>query len=332
MALAREFNYSLHIVTLEGEHLSPGGSISGGAFRNSSNLLGRKREIDELKSQLEDLTGRRESLQHQIQTIQADQELLRKEEESSTTKIQEAYLEQNAAKMNLDRVLEQKYEGEKAAAALAAETAELNQQKAKASEDKNQAEQKLEALAQKEAAIQKAAADAQESLEQLTQEGKQAVQGEQAAQGNQAVLQGVKPGVESEQAVAGWKGNESGIEGVMKAAKEGECQTCEQRKYQDGSDDPGVSFKTAAHIAPEQAASAVKGHEMEHVVREQAKAEREDRKVVSQNVTIHTDICPECGKVYVSGGTTRTVTAADTQQKQMEQTGNEQYKPFFAVA
>ena len=68
-----------------------------------------------------------------------------------------------------------------------------------------------------------------------TQEGKQAVQGEQAAQGNQAVLQGVKPGVESEQAVAGWKGNESGIEGVMKAAKEGECQTCEQRKYQDGS-------------------------------------------------------------------------------------------------
>ncbi len=165
-----------------------------------------------------------------------------------------------------------------------------------------------------------------------TQEGKQAVQGEQAAQGNQAVLQGVKPGVESEQAVAGWKGNESGIEGVMKAAKEGECQTCEQRKYQDGSDDPGVSFKTAAHIAPEQAASAVKGHEMEHVAREQAKAEREDRKVVSQNVTIHTDICPECGKVYVSGGTTRTVTAADTQQKQMEQTGNEQYKPFFAVA
>ncbi len=176
VALAREFNYSLHIVTLEGEHLSPGGSISGGAFRNSSNLLGRKREIDELKSQLEDLTGRRESLQHQIQTIQADQELLRKEEESYKTKIQEAYLEQNAAKMNLDRVLEQKYEGEKAAAALAAETAELNQQKAKASEDKNQAEQKLEALAQKEAAIQKAAADAQESLEQLTQEEQQAAQ------------------------------------------------------------------------------------------------------------------------------------------------------------
>lgn len=88
-----------------------------------------------------------------------------------------------------------------------------------------------------------------------------------------------------------------------------ECQTCKERKYQDGSDDAGVSYKTPTHIAPEQAASAVRGHEMEHVVREQAKAEGDDRKVVSQSVMIHNEICPECGKVYVAGGTTRTVTA-----------------------
>lgn len=101
----------------------------------------------------------------------------------------------------------------------------------------------------------------------------------------------------------------AGAEQVQKALEEGECKTCEQRKYQDGSDDPGVSFKTAAHISPEQAAAAVRGHEMEHVVREQSKAEREDREVISQSVSIHTAICPECGKAYVSGGTTRTVTA-----------------------
>ena len=28
-------------------------------------------------------------------------------------------------------------------------------------------------------------------------------------------------------------------------------------------------------------------------------------------MTIHTSICPECGKVYVSGGTTRTTTRAN---------------------
>lgn len=90
--------------------------------------------------------------------------------------------------------------------------------------------------------------------------------------------------------------------------EEAECQTCKERKYQDQSDDPGVSYQTPTNIAPEQAAAAVRGHEQEHVVREQAAAQREDREVVSQSVTLHTAICPECGRVYVSGGTTRTAT------------------------
>ena len=55
---------------------------------------------------------------------------------------------------------------------------------------------------------------------------------------------------------------------------------------------------------------------MEHVVHEQAKARKEDRKVVSQSVTLHTDICPECGKTYVSGGETRTVTKANPETEQ----------------
>lgn len=105
-----------------------------------------------------------------------------------------------------------------------------------------------------------------------------------------------------------------GIEGVQKALEKGECQTCKERKYQDGSDDPGVSFKTPAHISPEQAVSTVRGHEMEHVTRESVKAERENRKVVSQSVTLHTSICPECGTPYVSGGTTRTTTKAKPEQ------------------
>lgn len=88
-----------------------------------------------------------------------------------------------------------------------------------------------------------------------------------------------------------------------------ECQTCKNRKYQDGSDDPGVSFKTPSKIDPDMAASKVRSHEQEHVTREQAKADREGREVVSQTVILHTAICPECGRVYVSGGTTTTVTA-----------------------
>lgn len=117
--------------------------------------------------------------------------------------------------------------------------------------------------------------------------------------------------VEGKEADGPDNGAKVGAEGAQAAIEEGKCQTCEKRKYQDESDDMGVSFQTPTNISPEQVASAVRGHENEHVVREQAKAEREDRKVVSQSVTLHTDICPECGKVYISGGTTRTVTAAE---------------------
>lgn len=90
------------------------------------------------------------------------------------------------------------------------------------------------------------------------------------------------------------------------------CQTCENRKYQDGSNDPSVSFKTPTNVDPAAAASAVKGHEMEHVFHEQSKAQRDQRKIISQTVALHTGICGECGRVYISGGTTRTVSKADT--------------------
>lgn len=88
------------------------------------------------------------------------------------------------------------------------------------------------------------------------------------------------------------------------------CQTCAERKYQDGSDDAGVSFKAATNIAPGAAASLVRAHEQEHVSREGSKARDKGLNAMS-SVTIHTSICPECKKVYVSGGTTVTQVQAD---------------------
>ena len=115
------------------------------------------------------------------------------------------------------------------------------------------------------------------------------------------------------------QGVETGAVGAQEALEEGKCETCEKRKYQDGSDDSSVSYQTPTRIDPDLAASAVRGHEMEHVAHEQAKAQREDRKVVSQSVTLHTDICPECGETYVSGGTTRTVTKANPEEPEQQE-------------
>ena len=84
-----------------------------------------------------------------------------------------------------------------------------------------------------------------------------------------------------------------------------ECETCKNRKYQDGSDEQ-VSFKSAAHISPNAAAAKVRGHEQEHVSNAYDKAKQSGGKVLQASVAIHTAICPECGRTYVSGGTTST--------------------------
>lgn len=94
------------------------------------------------------------------------------------------------------------------------------------------------------------------------------------------------------------------------------CQTCSERKYQDGSDDPGVSFKTPAHIAPGNSAAAVSAHEQEHVGHEQAKAQQEDRKIIAQSVQLYTAICPECGRTYVAGGKTTTTSRSNAVRAQ----------------
>lgn len=84
-----------------------------------------------------------------------------------------------------------------------------------------------------------------------------------------------------------------------------ECQTCKRRKYQDGSDEM-VSFKTPQHISPENAAASVRAHEQEHVSNAYSEAAMKNGKVVRASVSIHTAICPECGRSYISGGTTNT--------------------------
>lgn len=84
-----------------------------------------------------------------------------------------------------------------------------------------------------------------------------------------------------------------------------ECKTCKERKYQDGSNE-NVSFKAASHISPNAAGARVRAHEQEHVSNAYSKAAQNNGKVINASVAIHTAVCPECGRTYVSGGTTTT--------------------------
>lgn len=85
-----------------------------------------------------------------------------------------------------------------------------------------------------------------------------------------------------------------------------DCKTCKERKYQDGSDE-NVSFKAASHISLQAAGSVVRGHEQEHVSNAYSSAAQKGGQVINASVSIHTAVCPECGRTYVSGGTTDTL-------------------------
>lgn len=85
-----------------------------------------------------------------------------------------------------------------------------------------------------------------------------------------------------------------------------ECQTCKNRRYQDGSDEM-VSFKTPGRISPEESYGKVMSHEKEHVANAVAEGSKPGKELVSASVSLKTAICPECGRSYIAGGTTRTM-------------------------
>jgi hypothetical protein len=101
-------------------------------------------------------------------------------------------------------------------------------------------------------------------------------------------------------------------EAIERAMGAEPCETCSTRKYQDGSSDAGVSFKTPQHIAPENSAAMVAAHEREHVVAAHSKAQQEGHKVVSATTRLFSARCPECGKFYIAGGEARIKTASQS--------------------
>ena len=110
ISLAKKYKYSLRIVTLEGELLSAGGSMTGGAFKNTSNLLGRKREIEEL----EDICANVQKEMEQIKTELVLNEGLLLESKEELERIrkekQQLYLRQNTVNLNLHRMVDKKTE------------------------------------------------------------------------------------------------------------------------------------------------------------------------------------------------------------------------------
>ena len=166
IALAKEFHYSLHIVTLEGEYLSPGGSMAGGAFKNNSNLLGRNRELEELEQEVAKLQKEIGSKHQRIDDITTAKELLKGDLEELREKLQQGYLLANTAKLNYNRAKEQKDESEKVYAGLAMEAQDLDKQLGQLKLSKEQIAGELSDMKKREEEIAEEEKRLQEVLDQ----------------------------------------------------------------------------------------------------------------------------------------------------------------------
>lgn len=128
IAIAKKYKYEYRLVTLDGEQLSPGGSISGGAYKNNSNLLGRKREIDELeynfneaKNRLSILNSNLSKLREELATVKS---ILDKDKEDLANN----KLDLNTLKNSIDILSERKEQNNTDLSLIFSEIEDLNMQ------------------------------------------------------------------------------------------------------------------------------------------------------------------------------------------------------------
>lgn len=163
--IAKKYNYSIRMVTLEGELLVPGGAISGGAFKNSSNLLGRRRELEELEQKLSAAKEKLDIAMVDIENIKAERNYVRKAMEEKKAEIQELFLKQNTARMNVVSAEEKKKEAEQGFGILREEQQEIEQKTLEIYIDKEKTQKDLKASEEAEKALEKEIAVHQEELE-----------------------------------------------------------------------------------------------------------------------------------------------------------------------
>lgn len=154
IAAARKYHHSLRIVTLEGESLSPGGSMTGGAYRNSSNLLGRRREVEELQKKVQALEKEWKELQ-----LEVDENRKKRNEHRETVvilneKLQKAYVSQNTARMEIRQMEEKREESKEELTRLQEESAQLDGELKQISREKEQIEEAVKESEKREAQLQ----------------------------------------------------------------------------------------------------------------------------------------------------------------------------------
>ena len=166
IAIARKYRHSLRMVTVEGESFSPGGSMSGGSFKNNSNLLGRRREIEELESSVKALRKDMDDMQKAINDNRSRRNVMRDTIADLQEKLRQQYVAQNTAKMNINQVEAKTREIQTGYSEIQREQMEIRRQIEEAKADHNKIAEELKASEQDEKELETFIQTRQQELEE----------------------------------------------------------------------------------------------------------------------------------------------------------------------
>ena len=168
--IARKFEYGIRMVTLEGELLVPGGAISGGAFKNNSNLLSRRREIEELEGKVKSHLREIDKLLEEIEQVKGERNKLRLSLEEDKAALQKKFIEQNTARLNVIKAQERRDEASEGSLELKNEEQEIENQIQEIKRSKQEIQKELEDSELLEKQVEQQIRKFQEELEEARRE------------------------------------------------------------------------------------------------------------------------------------------------------------------
>ena len=169
IAIGRKYRHSLRMVTIEGESLSPGGSMTG-AFKNNSNLLGRRREIEELEKGVAKLKSEVAMIQKAMEDNRNRRNVLRDAIADFQDKLRQQYIEQNTAKMNIAQQEEKAEEIRGGYEQINRDKEQIRRQMLEIRQDHEQIARELESSRQDEQELESFIEEKQAELDQWKEE------------------------------------------------------------------------------------------------------------------------------------------------------------------
>ena len=165
IAIARKYRQSLRLVTLEGELINPGGSMTGGAFKNSSNLLSRRREIEEFEKTVAMLKADMDAMEKQVSEVKNSRAACYSAIDEIQKELRKASVLENTEKMNVEQTRIRQREAKERYDRFLQEQAKLERQLQAIAENEESIQMELETSQSLEQELNAAIESLQKELE-----------------------------------------------------------------------------------------------------------------------------------------------------------------------